>query len=310
MDELYLFSERVSRSGGSFSWTINPSPALREKLIGLFSGATGLKHPHHLPIGLRLNEMIDALMRHYGVQHDHVYSYDEFGNRYGVSYTDFVRLTHYPQLVDLIELFLLHLKVYGDNTRIVVESQVNRLFKRERCPIRFIDCYTIILNDEYLQYEIYEETQKLLASLGFDRANEHFASAYQNYNAGDFRGCISEAFSCWESTAKRLLKSDRIDGSRVVHELIDSRKIEKYYPTIGQDLTTILTALTRMAHTLGRHGQAEHQQTISPNQEMASYVMGTLGSLVRLSVASAAQTAERSQSKTFPPAAPEAPEPM
>ena len=160
-------------------------------------------------------------------------------------------------------------------------NDLNTYFRRESVGYQLVENRMMRIGSDHLHSEVVMPTLNFLRSSGFESANREFLSALEKYRSGDYRHCITDANSAFESVMKVICKRrggkcGKGTASKLVEALSNEKIVpgylQKHFQEFEQLLSTLKSGLPVFRDNEGSvHGRGE--KSIKAYAYMAGYAI-------------------------------------
>jgi len=129
----------------------------------------------------------------------------------------------------------------------------------------------IRVDNQYLHAEVVKPVLRLLTERQFEKANEDFMAAHENYRHGNYKDCIVAALRAFESTLKAICSAQKWTfrpGDRA-SDLIKTVRANGLFPDyLGNGFDSYVammkTGLPDVRNNAGGHGDAPAALPVPP----------------------------------------------
>lgn len=182
-------------------------------------------------------------------------------------------------VLDAIELFFQH--IIEDKRKIHFTSELNKLFKVEAIPVRFMEGEFFRLDSEFLESEVLFQTTKLLSTNNFETAHADFLDARQRLSAGDYSGAIISANNSLESYLKKLFNLKNENQGKLKKALIKSGLIPDYFNGFLDHFDGFVQSAFTIANKSARHGKMDKlKEKNQVDEPIAAFCLNLIGTII------------------------------
>jgi hypothetical protein len=142
-------------------------------------------------------------------------------------------------------------------------EELNGRFREEGLGYQYENEELIRVDNQYIHAEVVKPALGLLAERPFEKANEDFMTAHENYRHGQYKDCVVAALRAFESTLKAICTIKRWTfrpGDRA-SDLIKTVRANGLFPDyLGSGFDSYIammkTGLPDVRNNAGGHGEA------------------------------------------------------
>ncbi|MFA5867818.1 MAG: hypothetical protein WC891_07670 [Actinomycetota bacterium] len=136
-----------------------------------------------------------------------------------------IQTTPQESLFDFIEVAIINM---SESNLTTLVKDINDLFQREMIGFEIVNGNIIDKSDEFLHQEVVLQPILGLKAGGFEKAEQDFMKALQEYAHKDYAGALTSANTAQESVMKRILGVEKGVSSDLVKTLVERGIIPSY----------------------------------------------------------------------------------
>lgn len=167
---------------------------------------------------------------------------------------------------DIIEIIFYFMAVKGAWKDDLEKSagELNRLFRKESLGYQLNGIQMMKIDSEHFHQEVVEPVLDFLQGDNFKAANKRFRDALKKYRSGEYRHCIDDAYSAFESVMRVICKRRGWRKKGTADDLIKVLEREKFIPSY-------LRSYFALGLPPVRHNQGAAHEPLEP-VELPAYV--------------------------------------